>query len=993
MGHFLIVHFSDFHFNNETFFSKNQINKIFNIVKSKNCNNLIFAFTGDLTFSGSKNEYNNFNDFITNIDENFKEFNVIYEFCPGNHDISYEQGFTRTRDDVIQIFKEKNIKYDNEIKKQKNYFDYVNSIVEEGNKYKEKIINVHHYCIDNTDVKITSFDNVLYGTINDSNDNCQGIMSFNKKDLDLLAYDPKSINILIMHYPHYYFSDKTITYFLSKIKSYQFVLSGHIHRMNENSNKNNIFLEAGLFTSQYGEEDNSNFNIIEINDSETTISKYLWNIDCSNYIEEIINQEIPIGPYEYRKKENYLQQLQFDEFSFTDNFLDYFVLPQFEKKISSFDGDTIDSEKEFFEMINKNKIIIIEGDEESGKTSILKFLILKFSKISIYITGEEIKKNEDNFILFLYNKINEQYGLTKIMFASIDKNEKYLYIDDYIDVSEDVVNIISNLFDKIIITSTEYKYATISNKFKLIGEVNDKYGVSIYKIESFFKRNREELFGKIYDFLKEIRKVPYYSSKKKFVDELEKRLELNIAIFPLTPKSLIIAAKHCYENYEGQESNMYNKAFTGAIEIKLSNTIDRLQYRNKNAISLVIKKLCFFCNENELNIFGDSDIDSIVDDYKNEYDEKIQSKQIIETLKKGKFIDQNNDGKYYFVSKNEFAYFASEEYLALLHNWDENKHFFQNLLDNIFKGVNDRILLFISSTLANNNILEFLIQKIKDYSLEKKELDLINFELFSESKKEIYNLKLLSDSDKQKRKILIEEQEKAIVSKQSEYKHEIFGIKYSEYDKKILTNINYIKLIGVIFQNFHQSIKKEKKSQMIEMLYSYPNRILYNMFEQLNEYRALFISELKNSLSRNGKEINEEDLLYFVINYVRAYILMIYDFTSRNAQNAITAKSLIDYDYSNKENIRTRNIQKLMFLSFCDDDEKFKSYAMELYDDNEDYAIIKNCIKLIVRRYCYNVDNEILFHDKDQKFLKKFFVDEEIKKIMVNRNKNMVKIG
>ena len=82
-----------------------------------------------------------------------------------------------------------------------------------------------------------------------------------------------------------------------------------------------------------------------------------------------------------------------------------------------------------------------------------------------------------------------------------------------------------------------------------------------------------------------------------------------------------------------------------------------------------------------------------------------------------------------------------------------------------------------------------------------------------------------------------------------------------------------------------------------------------------------------------------------------------------------------------------------MFLSFCDDDEKFKSYAMELYDDNEDYAIIKNCIKLIVRRYCYNVDNEILFHDKDQKFLKKFFVDEEIKKIMVNRNKNMVKIG
>ena len=72
MGHFLIVHFSDFHFNNETFFSKNQINKIFNIVKSKNCNNLIFAFTGDLTFSGSKNEYNNFNDFITNIDENFK---------------------------------------------------------------------------------------------------------------------------------------------------------------------------------------------------------------------------------------------------------------------------------------------------------------------------------------------------------------------------------------------------------------------------------------------------------------------------------------------------------------------------------------------------------------------------------------------------------------------------------------------------------------------------------------------------------------------------------------------------------------------------------------------------------------------------------------------------------------------------------------------------------------------------------------------------------
>ena len=92
-----LLQLSDIHFKKDDNSVLNKIEKIFDAIKNEvdTCKYLFIVFTGDIAFSGQKDEYRQAEILINDLQTRIRNYNnnikIEFIFTPGNHDCDFSQ--------------------------------------------------------------------------------------------------------------------------------------------------------------------------------------------------------------------------------------------------------------------------------------------------------------------------------------------------------------------------------------------------------------------------------------------------------------------------------------------------------------------------------------------------------------------------------------------------------------------------------------------------------------------------------------------------------------------------------------------------------------------------------------------------------------------------------------------------------------------------------------------------------------------------------------
>ena len=1022
------VQISDLHIKSSTSFDNRQITNLVDIAII-NCPDIIMLLlSGDIANSGNKDEYSRASSIVEKICKEIKQkINCsIYVICvPGNHDIAYEKEFSRKREDIAKMtleFQEKNLS--SELKRFENYYDFEEKMMNMNTDYLEieKFDTINEKIIKKTNIDMSNNNCLVsFYQLNDScytyvemgevkeYDNEKGLLRISPSFFDKISYSNNSINILLMHFPIEYFDDQSRDLFLDFLKSnINIVFTGHLHtnlsyKMLDEQN-NTIFISSEAFNT--GQNKKSGFNVVshDLDQQNISIKAYSWNQNRKFY-DCVSGESVFSLPTIYKSinmlqlKRDFLNDLLKDEMNISSSSLDYFVFPKLSNKINQEDDKraiNINNFDDFLVESSKFQYISIIGDESSGKTEILKYIHSKLTKSHVVLyLNSDIIDGKRNFSVLIKNLFFNQYDVVSIeQFDRIPMSQRILIIDDIDQVknNDSLLTEAGEKFGKIIFSRNKTQSLNLVD----FNNLEDAYENTItFLIEGFYKSKREELIRKVYSLLcvknGTIFKENDYT---KFSKKLSNIVETNLTLFSLNPFMIILMIKHLFFFNIDDEKNVFNEVFMSNITQQINFASVKIGIKSLNPYFQVLQKIAYEMNRNSLNCLQIEDIARVVSAYNEKYDQEIETISVVELLIKARVTKVKNNC-YYFTNKNYLAYFASREYVRMSNHFDDHICEFDNLMNNLFDGVNDKILLFMAVSQQNDRIITNILENAEKLFATEKEMDLDNFEFLTKSSELIGLFKPITAEDRKKRNQLQEKNEKEISEKEQKNQQSVFhNIDFTDYEKKFYNGLNYIKLISTIFPTFAHSLDAPTQKRIVSSIYTLSNKLLLHQFKFLDENKEDIIDYLYEKIKNQKPNLNEtipteliKDKIYLsLVDLVRATILNVYHMAARRSVDLLTEKKLDTYF---TELTGSHKIQKIMFKSFSiseEGDKNFREATMKLYKKVEEdkNILLMNCIKLIVRRYVLESET-ITFYGNDQKFLRVFFNDSSIKTFLTSK--------
>lgn len=200
--------------------------------------------------------------------------------------------------------------------------------------------------------------------------------------------------------------------------------------------------------------------------------------------------------------------------------------------------------------------------------------------------------------------------------------------------------------------------------------------------------------------------------------------------------------------------------------------------------------------------------------------------------------------------------------------------------------------------------------------------------------------------------------EKEIVEKQQQDSESLYSYdesKVNSFGNKISKSISYLELVAKILPSFRHILKGEQKQAIVEILYKYPNKLLYFMLKDIDANYDKIINDILDLApkTKKGKLITKDMITKELQNQSIAYILSIYDFIASTSVNGKTMDDLNKFDYSQNTNYILQNI---LMEENAGNFHEMAQKAEEL-NKTAKLGITKQMAMLIVRKYflCHDI--------------------------------------
>ena len=209
--------------------------------------------------------------------------------------------------------------------------------------------------------------------------------------------------------------------------------------------------------------------------------------------------------------------------------------------------------------------------------------------------------------------------------------------------------------------------------------------------------------------------------------------------------------------------------------------------------------------------------------------------------------------------------------------------------------------------------------------------------------------------------------------------------KVNSFGNKISKSINYLELVAKILPNFRHILNGKQKQDITNILYTYPNKLLYFMLKDIDLNCDKIMEEImsQHPKTKKGLLITKDMLMKSLQNQSLAYILGIYDFIACTAASGKAMKELNEkFDYNQNTNYK---IQNIMMEENIGNFTALSEKAERLYNKTE-FGIVKQMLVAIMRKYF--LTHDVVLTGNVQHIVSVFFKESEQKDLQMIQAKN-----
>jgi len=975
-----LIHLSDLHISNQQVI---HMEKVTALLKSLQVlqpfDGIIIAFSGDIAAHGQKNEYKLALRFIGSLCNGIvqkygiKQDNIKVLVAPGNHDMNRAISPQVERDKVEQWYNSGKIRshIPDEIARMQDFYAFADNekcyfvnnpqpftrkvlafLNNEGNKYyiEANIFNSALFSSDN-DTGIHHMPTSVYGFMN--------------------MWSPAQFSLSIMHHsPEWFWPNEKVKLQEELYKRSNLVFYGHEHyesvkRTILNNGKLTFVQAGGAWWEPEDEFKNSSYYVGAFDTETRKYQQYcfVWNssrdfYEHKDFVEEILPNKY-VGSAELMPAADYIKNILAEaKQSVCSDFTKYFVFPSLQPIDSGeydIDGE-LESEEELIEIIEKTPQIMIIGDHNSGKSTLLRHLFLRL--INNYtvllceipdISGKKQKNIIKQVFVNIYGPDPAKFSL----FEQQDIRKKIILIDDTNEIEpEHLAKLLLGLqthFAHIVMTSK--KDMTFDIQEQVSSMLDLKRSICQLAISKFYADKRTSLINRLVSQLNDSPKI----SNEALGYKIDKTLDLQNLNFKLEPEFIVeFTAYYCNHINElrNEDINVFSKVFEASIELAIQPYIFR---ETVGQIKTALSEVAYYIHFHKEYPVSEDKIDSVVKLYAQKYDEQITTARFIQIITKSRILRKSNtDLKYSFKNKDYLAYFVAS---ALSRHFNEDDPNAEEDLAQVVSqscfSINSTILKYIAYTTENIRIIKLLLAQAVEYVKDWGIYDIDNHQFnylktIAESAP-----KSIIGSEKSRAIVKKVESEKVLEEKEAET---VATIGIYDYDEDDVWKINnqliratlQMQVIASSLPTFSHIMPGEIKRELIMALYTMPNKIFYQWGSTVDETIDDMINDFSEQQVEDGQEPVSEDGIKKIHGAMQKMstnlLLNLYYSVARHSATLSTIHNICRLEGDRNSNQR---LEQLMFYEEVDDWATFIKEAEALYKETK-IPMVKNMVKAMV---------------------------------------------
>lgn len=909
------------------------VGAIFEVIRNPKETMLLICVTGDIAYSGTQEQYNMaekfFNDIYDRIINRNNNLDIQFVFVAGNHDCDFDHTANKVRNtilksDSLDINDSCTIEYCTAI--QENYFNFVDKYVEKDLASPNRKNSIF------TQVNIINKQlgeyNIIIHCLNTA------WCSYKHEIKNMLFSVPEGIDrkgdndiiITLMHHGENWFDWTGLENWENYHKEFSdIILVGHDHYMqfvqktNYDSTSNYFIKGNQLYSAE--EPDQSGFNIFKVNlqDNIEFFYTYAWNgklyerIIDSNARKFEKNRFLKSKVSLVKELKEYLEDIEIDIVSkYKSPILlsDVYVFPSLKKvKVASSDKTKVLREKEnIIETIKKNNKMIIYGNKEYGKTSLLKKLFSIFycmDLFPVFINVENIDSpSEDRINKLIRDSYKSSYinlSIDEVMQMEIEK--RVCFIDDFDEVG--LSDKSQKAFLENIINQFGMVILTINKNNNMIDAVknletnsfisNTFFELEIRPLRSYEKNRIVDKWLLLEDSEQDVNSQKFDAKRKAKLSQLQSILKNGY--FSNTPIELLLVLSYVDSSEKmNADYSRYSYIYDCLIRDKINN-ISNQDTKAALAYRTLLEILAYDLYSNDVDLIFDEQylLNSIANYNENYTPFKEISTKIIQKLVQYKVLEERND-KFKFKYNYMYYYFAGS-YIVDILSLEEKEAKTIEILSDLSVLENYNIALFMAYSMSTEyeilpklkKVCGELLADYKDFKYEDQRnlLEKINTDVLKRLN-EIYRrqIPLNNEIPEIQKNMQIERDDKEDINDE-EQDDEFKRIIEEEINPIYCDFLKLLRLIefqGDILKNYATKIRNTPRKDIIELMGNSNLKLIGLSCSSLSDDIDKIISIVDKIVKENSQQkIPEKEIL---LSFIKEFISILWsDFIELNVNN------------------------------------------------------------------------------------------------------------
>ncbi|WP_068786914.1 metallophosphoesterase [Paenibacillus phocaensis] len=978
----LFLHLSDIHLESKFSLNHFHLKKIIDAVRShKPFESIFLILSGDVANSGKANEYDVAYKMVGRLislikDECDYHHKINILVVPGNHDVDMSDSPLRTSD-LVELSRSGGYtkQIDVELQRQTHFFNFAkrNNLFLENKLYCQKL-----YKLDtNFTVEVNLLNSAIFSTLEED------------KGLHYLPPDViQSINnptgadfvLTVMHHPTDWFLDPTMQELENVLYTKSsLIFYGHKHYQGasvvSNQHGGGALLHAGGCLSERRDWSNSEFLIGKLSvkgDGEKehnySLKNYKWNQQQRQYevtfgndyklINKPSKERTLVMSSDYRLK--LLNDIKQES---SNDFTKYFVFPRIESaELSTGQSNEFLTDEEFVNEILVKKKVMIYGQYNTGKTTLLKWLFLSLSEkgyTPVFCGTENLKGNPRRILKNCFEDIYGENPSDFQRFQQIPTEKKVFIIDDVDllvpDHFERLIEAVQNEFSYFIFSSKKNYNLDVIEQMKEFLKTSDS--IFKYELTLFYADKRNELIEKSVAC-----HITEPTLKNKIVRSISDTVNSQKRLIRLDPDFILKYVSYYCKNV-GDAASRTTNIFSKVFEANLVNALSR--FKTKISVEkafMLLSAIAYNVHFQKQYPIPSEMIFRCIENYNQEYGTNVNVNEALDLFIKSQILTPlvDDENSYVFSNNSYIAFFVARHLNIQYHETGNDKDL-QYIIKNACFGMNGDILLFLTLITDNVRILRFILEMANNFTESWIEFRLDNIPDFMKWSKD-HKVELpAADATTQHQKSVIKDEKSALSEIEVLNIYDYSEEEAEEFGNKLIRAIQLLSIVARCLPIFEHLMRKEEKENFVKQIYELPNKIFHVWVTKIDEEAENYVNYFKYHSDKQyikQKPAKTKDLVQGLQWIAMSFLLELYKVSMKQAVKEHTFNYIAIYPERCETN-HLYELQKLFALEFEGSANDFVNAAIKMND-----AAKEPILKVMIKRL---VANAAIFKEMDYK--------------------------